>query len=99
MTIKKQGLEIPLYIVENAQEIADQAHSVIYRTRALVTTAIVLSEGILNNSGSDEFMQTCLIYQLEAIQELLKKHEPVFSEAEICFSREKMEIKGNLTRV
>lgn len=70
---------------KNPISIVDNALEVLSRSRALVSTAVVLvmSEEYCPNKGNfDGFKYDRLIYQLEAVEMLLEKYQDQFFEVE-----------------
>ncbi len=62
-------------------DLAEKASEVLYRARAMVCTAIIISESRSIDFEKTTFREDGLAYQLEALYELVKQYESLFDGA------------------
>lgn len=62
-------------------DLAEKASEVLYRARAMVCTAIIISESRAIDFEKTAFREDGLAYQLEALYEFVKQYESLFDGA------------------
>lgn len=66
---------------ERPDNVYTDTSNVFYRLRLMVATAIVINESKIADFENDFLRSDGLLYQLEAIHEIVKQYEAVFSSA------------------
>jgi hypothetical protein len=66
--------------INDPSEVAEKASYALYRARAMLCSAIAVSEAGNGYFESAEFKQVGLLYQLEDIYQWVKQYETLFDE-------------------
>lgn len=66
---------------EEPVDVFTDTSNVFYRLRLMIATAIIINESKITDFENDFLRSDGLLYQLEAIHELVKQYEAVFNNA------------------